>query len=153
MTMPPSTIKVCPGAIIRLAASCIPISTPRAIHVHRLVPIVFGDFEKGSNLGNPRIVDDYAGELRAERLARAPLRALARRAVGPVFARLEPRPIMRAVLHGGFVDKTKLPEDFLAELLRSGRRQGYSKVARAIYRSLAGLNRAATSPRWSALTT
>jgi len=62
--------------------------------------------------------------------------------IGPVFARLEPRPIMRAVLRGGFVDKTKLPEDFLEELLRSGRRAGYSKVARGIYRSLGGFTRA-----------
>jgi pimeloyl-ACP methyl ester carboxylesterase len=62
--------------------------------------------------------------------------------MGPVFATLEPRPIMRAVLHGGYVDKTKLPEDFLSELLRSGRRKGYSKVARGIYRNLKGLNRA-----------
>jgi len=62
--------------------------------------------------------------------------------IGPVFARLEPRPIMRAVLRGGFVDKTKLPEDFLEELLRSGRRTGYSKVARGIYRSLGGFTRA-----------
>jgi pimeloyl-ACP methyl ester carboxylesterase len=49
---------------------------------------------------------------------------------------------MSAVLHGGFVDNTKLPEDFLTELLRSGRRKGYSKVARGIYRSLKGFNRA-----------
>jgi pimeloyl-ACP methyl ester carboxylesterase len=62
--------------------------------------------------------------------------------LGPLFARLEPRPVMRAVLRGGFVDKTKLPEDFLEELLRSGRRKGYSKVARGIYRSLKGFNRA-----------
>jgi len=62
--------------------------------------------------------------------------------LGPVFATLEPRPIMRTVLHGGYVDKTKLPEDFLSELLRSGRRKGYSKVARAIYRSLKGFIRA-----------
>jgi pimeloyl-ACP methyl ester carboxylesterase len=62
--------------------------------------------------------------------------------LGPVFATLEPRPIMRAVLHGGFVDGTRLPEEFLTELLRSGRRKGYSTVARAIYRSLKGFNRA-----------
>jgi pimeloyl-ACP methyl ester carboxylesterase len=62
--------------------------------------------------------------------------------LGPVFATLEPRPIMRAVLHGGYVDKTKLPEDFLSELLRSGQRKGYSKVARGIYRSLKGFIRA-----------
>jgi pimeloyl-ACP methyl ester carboxylesterase len=62
--------------------------------------------------------------------------------LGPVVAGLEPRPIMRAVLHGGYVDKSKLPEDFLDELLRSGRRQGYSQVARGVYRSLKGFNRA-----------
>ena len=62
--------------------------------------------------------------------------------LGPVFATLEPRPIMRAVLHGGYVDKTKLPENFLSELLRSGQRKGYSKVARGIYRSLKGFIRA-----------
>ena len=71
--------------------------------------------------------------------------------LGPVLAGLEPLPIMRAVLHGGFVDKSKLPEDFLFELLRSGRRKGYSRVARAIYRSLAGFNRARHSyPKVSA---
>jgi pimeloyl-ACP methyl ester carboxylesterase len=62
--------------------------------------------------------------------------------LGPALASLEPRPIMRAVLQGGFVDKSKLPGDFLDELLRSGRRKGYSKVARGIYRSLKGFNRA-----------
>jgi pimeloyl-ACP methyl ester carboxylesterase len=62
--------------------------------------------------------------------------------IGPVFARQEPRPILRAVLQGGFVDKTRLPEDFVDELLRSGRREGYSTVARGIYRSLRGFNRA-----------
>ena len=49
---------------------------------------------------------------------------------------------MRAVLHGRFVDKTRLPEDFLSEMLRSGRGKGYSKVARGIYRSLEGFIRA-----------
>ncbi|HEU0073735.1 MAG TPA: alpha/beta hydrolase [Dehalococcoidia bacterium] len=62
--------------------------------------------------------------------------------LGPVFARQEPRPILRAVLQGGFIDKTKLPEDFVEELLRSGRRENYSTVARAVYRSLKGFNRA-----------
>lgn len=62
--------------------------------------------------------------------------------LGALFARLEPRPIMRTVLQGGFVDKSQLPEPFLEELLRSGRRKGYSKVARAIYRNLEGLQRA-----------
>jgi pimeloyl-ACP methyl ester carboxylesterase len=86
---------------------------------------------------------DYPGGLeRGNWLARFIITSVRLPGLGPVFARLEPRPIMRAVLHGGFVDTTKLPEDFLVELLRSGRRKGYSRVARAIYRSLKGFNRA-----------
>ena len=86
---------------------------------------------------------DYPSGLeRGNWLARFIITSVRLPGLGPVFAGLEPRPIMRAVLHGGFVDKSKLPEDFLTELLRSGRRAGYSKVARAIYRSLQGFNRA-----------
>jgi pimeloyl-ACP methyl ester carboxylesterase len=86
---------------------------------------------------------DYPSGLeRGNWLARFIITGVRLPGLGPVFAGLEPRPIMRAVLHGGFVDKTKLPEDFLVELLRSGRRKGYSRVARAIYRSLKGFNRA-----------
>jgi pimeloyl-ACP methyl ester carboxylesterase len=86
---------------------------------------------------------DYPDGLeRGNWLARFIITSVRLPGLGPVFANLEPRPIMRAVLHGGFVDKTKLPEDFLLELLRSGRRKGYSRVARAIYLSLKGFNRA-----------
>ena len=58
---------------------------------------------------------------------------------GPVFARLENRIILRAVLRGGFTDHHTLPQDLLVELRRSGRRPGYPKVNRAVMRSLAGL--------------
>jgi pimeloyl-ACP methyl ester carboxylesterase len=86
---------------------------------------------------------DYPSGLeRGNWLARFIISSVRMPGLGPVFAGLEPRPIVRAVLHGGFVNKTKLPEDFLAELLRSGQRKGYPKVARAIYRSLKGFNRA-----------
>jgi len=86
---------------------------------------------------------DYPSGLeRGNFLARFIIGSVRMPVLGPVFATLEPRPIMRAVLHGGYVDKTKLPEDFLSELLRSGRRKGYSRVARAIYRSLKGFIRA-----------
>jgi pimeloyl-ACP methyl ester carboxylesterase len=61
--------------------------------------------------------------------------------LGPVFARFENRPLMKGVMRGGFVDKTKLPGDFIAELRRSGRRNGYTRVGRAIYRSLKGFQR------------
>jgi pimeloyl-ACP methyl ester carboxylesterase len=57
---------------------------------------------------------------------------------GPIFARMESRTVLRAVLRGGFADHNNLPEDLLGELRRSGRRQGYPMVARAIMRSLNG---------------
>jgi pimeloyl-ACP methyl ester carboxylesterase len=57
---------------------------------------------------------------------------------GPIFARMETRPILRAVMRGGFVERSKLPEEFLSELRRSGKRRGYPTVARAILRSLNG---------------
>ena len=57
---------------------------------------------------------------------------------GPIVARMENRPVLRAVLRGGFADQHALPEDFLGELRRSGRRPGYPTVNRAIMRSLNG---------------
>jgi pimeloyl-ACP methyl ester carboxylesterase len=57
---------------------------------------------------------------------------------GPVFARMENRMILRAVLRGGFADHNALPEELLGELRRSGRRPGYPTVNRAIMRSLNG---------------
>lgn len=62
--------------------------------------------------------------------------------LGRVFAHLEPRPIFRAILQGGYVDKTRLPEDFITELLRSGHRTDYDKVSRGIFRSLKGFDQA-----------
>jgi pimeloyl-ACP methyl ester carboxylesterase len=86
---------------------------------------------------------DYASGLeRGNLIARFIIGSVRMPVLGPVFAGVEPRPIVRAVLHGGYVDKTKLPVDFLVELLRSGRRKGYSSVARAVYRSLKGFIRA-----------
>jgi pimeloyl-ACP methyl ester carboxylesterase len=86
---------------------------------------------------------DYPSGLeRGNFLARFIIGSVRMPVLGPVFAGLEPRPIVREVLRGGYVDKTKLPEDFLDELLRSGRREGYPKVARAVYRSLKGFDRA-----------
>jgi len=62
--------------------------------------------------------------------------------VGPIFALMENRPIMKGVMRGGVVDSSTLPNDFIAELRRSGRRKGYARVSRAIYRSLKGFARA-----------
>jgi len=62
--------------------------------------------------------------------------------VGPLFALMESRPIMKGVMRGGVVENSTLPDDFIAELRRSGCRKGYSRVSRAIYRSLKGFAKA-----------
>lgn len=80
---------------------------------------------------------DYAGGiLRSSFLARFIITGVLAPGIGPLLAGLEPKPIMRAVLRGGIVDKTALREDYLDELLRVGRRAGYSTVARSVYASL-----------------
>jgi pimeloyl-ACP methyl ester carboxylesterase len=62
--------------------------------------------------------------------------------LGPIFAAMENRLIMKGVMRGGVVDKSTLPADFIVELRKSGRRKGYPPVSRAIYRSLKGFERA-----------
>ena len=84
---------------------------------------------------------DYPGGVeRGNWLARFIITSVRIPLVGPVVARQEPQPLMRAVLHGGYVDKSKLPEDFLIELLRSGRRESYPGWPVRVYRSLKGFN-------------
>lgn len=86
---------------------------------------------------------DYAGGIaRSSLLARLIVTGVIAPVVGPMLARLEPKPVMRAILSGGLSDPTALREDYLDELLRVGRRPGYSTVARAVYRSLPSLIRA-----------
>ncbi|EFL31926.1 alpha/beta hydrolase fold containing protein [Streptomyces viridochromogenes DSM 40736] len=86
---------------------------------------------------------DYPqGGERGNWIARLIISSVRMPVLGPLFAPLEPRPIFRAILQGGYVDKTRLPEDFITELLRSGRRKGYAKVSRGIFRSLKGFDRA-----------
>lgn len=86
---------------------------------------------------------DYPqGGERGNWIARLIISSVRMPVLGPVFAPLEPRPVFRAILQGGYVDKTRLPEDFITELLRSGRRKGYAKVSRGIFRSLKGFDRA-----------
>jgi pimeloyl-ACP methyl ester carboxylesterase len=58
--------------------------------------------------------------------------------LGQLFAAMENRPIMTGVMRGGVVDRSVLPAAFIGELRKSGRRRGYPRVARAVYRSLTG---------------
>lgn len=62
--------------------------------------------------------------------------------LGPVFAAMENRPIMKGVMRGGVVDNSTLPDVFTVELRKSGRRKGYPRASRAIYRSLKGFAKA-----------
>lgn len=86
---------------------------------------------------------DYPGGVeRGNWIARLIIMSVRMPLLGPIVATKEPKLIMRAVLRGGYGDQSQLPEDFLDELLRSGRRKGYPVVARAVYRSLPGFDAA-----------
>lgn len=88
---------------------------------------------------------DYRGGIkRSSPLARFIITGVTAPAMGPLLARLEPRPVMRAILRGGLVDHRALSEDYLDELLRVGRRPGYPTVARAVYGNLPSLVAART---------
>jgi pimeloyl-ACP methyl ester carboxylesterase len=83
---------------------------------------------------------DYAGGIaRSSFLARLIITGVIAPGVGPMLARLEPKPVMRAILTGGLGDPTALREDYLDELLSVGRHSGYPIVARAVYRNLPSL--------------
>ncbi|HEY1840404.1 MAG TPA: alpha/beta hydrolase [Mycobacterium sp.] len=86
---------------------------------------------------------DYPGGLeRGNLFARFIVSAIRTPGLGPVFGLMENRLTLCGVMRGGVVDKTKLDTEFLAELRKSGRRKGYPRVARAIYRSLKGFQQA-----------
>ncbi len=80
--------------------------------------------------------DFRPGLERANAVARIIIPSVRAPIVGPVFASLENRAILTAIMRGGYVDPAKLPKTFVDELLRVGARPGYSTVARAIYRNL-----------------
>jgi pimeloyl-ACP methyl ester carboxylesterase len=83
---------------------------------------------------------DFAdGVKRASLFARLVAGSIQAPVVGPIVARLENRNILRGVLRGGLRDPRRLPDHYLAELRRVGRRPGYPIVARAILRNLKSL--------------
>jgi pimeloyl-ACP methyl ester carboxylesterase len=86
---------------------------------------------------------DYPSGLeRGNAFARFIISSVRMPGLGPVFAAMENTPIMKGVMRGGVVDKSTLPDNFIAQLRKSGRRRGYPKVSRAIYRSLKGFIKA-----------
>ena len=83
---------------------------------------------------------DYAdGVKRASLFARLVAGSIEAPVVGPMVARLENRHILGGVLRGGLRDPRHLPDHYLDELGRVGRRPGYPVVARAILRNLDSL--------------
>ncbi|MEV0283721.1 alpha/beta hydrolase [Kribbella sp. NPDC050820] len=83
---------------------------------------------------------DYPGGIaRSSLLARLIVTGVITPAAGPLLARLEPKPVMRAMLTGGLADPAALRDDYLNELLNVGRHPGYPTVARAVYRNLPSL--------------
>jgi pimeloyl-ACP methyl ester carboxylesterase len=83
---------------------------------------------------------DFAdGMKRANLLARLVIGNIRLPGWGPIFARLESKPLLRGILRDGLHDPRRLPDHYLGELRRVGRRPGYPVVARAIYRNLESL--------------
>jgi pimeloyl-ACP methyl ester carboxylesterase len=77
---------------------------------------------------------DYPGGVaRANRLASIYIGSARLRGIGPIVTRMENKPVLGAVLRGGLVDGAKLPDHYLAELGRVGRRRGYPRVARDVF--------------------
>jgi pimeloyl-ACP methyl ester carboxylesterase len=80
---------------------------------------------------------DYPGGVgRANGVAAAYVRGARLSVVGAVVTRMENRPVLGVVLGGGLHDSSKLPAHYLAELRRVGRRSGYARVAREVYRNV-----------------
>jgi pimeloyl-ACP methyl ester carboxylesterase len=105
------------GATVSLTAS-----TELEERVRRVVAFNPYDYPKGVGRAN-RVASIYIGS------ARLP-------AVGPVVTRLENKPVLGVVLRGGLVDGSRLPDHYLAELRRVGRRRGYARVAREVFRNV-----------------
>jgi pimeloyl-ACP methyl ester carboxylesterase len=83
---------------------------------------------------------DFADGLkRANLLARLVITNVRLPVWGPIGARLENKQLLGGILRGGLHDPRRLPDHYLDELRRVGRRPGYPAVARAIYGNLESL--------------
>ena len=105
------------GATVSLTAS-----TELGDRVRRVVAFNTYDYSQGVGRAN-RLASVYVGG------ARLP-------AVGPVLTRMENKPILGIVMRGGLLDGSKLPNHYLDELRRVGRRPGYARVAREVFRNV-----------------
>jgi len=83
---------------------------------------------------------DYPGGVaRANRTASIYVGASRLPGVGPIVTRLENERVLGIVLRGGLFDGNKLPDHYLAELRRVGRRSGYPRVAREVFSNVASM--------------
>jgi pimeloyl-ACP methyl ester carboxylesterase len=105
------------GATVSLTAS-----TELEDRVRRVVAVNPFDYPQGVGRAN-RIASIYVGS------ARMP-------AIGGVVTKMENEPVLGMVLRGALLDRRKLPDHYLAELRRVGRRPGYARVARAVFRNV-----------------
>jgi pimeloyl-ACP methyl ester carboxylesterase len=105
------------GATVSLTAS-----TELEERVRRVVAFNIFDYPGGVGRANG-VASVYVGG------ARLP-------AVGSIVTRLENKPVLGIVLRGGLHDGSKLPDHYLAELRRVGRRRGYPRVARGVFRNV-----------------
>jgi pimeloyl-ACP methyl ester carboxylesterase len=77
---------------------------------------------------------DYPGGVaRANRVASIYIGSARLRGIGPIATKMENKPVLGVVLRGGLLDGAKLPDHYLAELGRVGRRRGYPRVARDVF--------------------
>lgn len=105
------------GATVSLTAS-----TELEDRVRRVVAFNPYDYSEGVGRAN-RVASIYVAS------ARLPT-------IGPVVTRMENKPVLGIVLRGGLLDGSKLPDHYLAELRRVGRRHGYPRVAREVFRNV-----------------
>jgi pimeloyl-ACP methyl ester carboxylesterase len=95
---------------------------------------LLGDHVKQVVAFNP--YDYLPGVERANLLASVIIKTVRVPLIGPIFAAMESRASLAGILKGGFHDPRSLPPDFIDELVKGGKRPGYSKVAREVYRGL-----------------
>jgi pimeloyl-ACP methyl ester carboxylesterase len=105
------------GATLSLTAS-----TELADRVRRVVAFNTYDYSKGVGRAN-RVASAYVGG------ARLPV-------IGPLVTRTENKPVLGIVMRGGLLDGSKLPAHYLDELRRVGRRPGYARVTREVFRNV-----------------
>jgi pimeloyl-ACP methyl ester carboxylesterase len=105
------------GATVSLTAS-----TQLEDRVRRVIAFNPYDYSKGVARAN-RVGSIYVGG------ARLPM-------IGRAVTSMENKPVLGIVLRGGLFDGSKLPDHYLAELRRVGRRHGYQRVARDVFRNV-----------------